>query len=434
MKFYNREQEIAQLRQWEQQAMESAQMTVITGRRRIGKTTLVRKALENRPYVYFFVAKKSETLLCEEFIDTVKLSLNADIAGEYRTFKEVFKYLMILSQARRFTLVIDEFQEFYKINSSVYSDMQNLWDTYKDRSRMNLIVCGSIYSLMKTIFENAGEPLFQRASHRILLKPFTVDVLKQILSEHHPGYTNEDLLAFYMATGGVARYVELMLEAKAFTRTRILDALLAENSFFLDEGRNVIIEEFGRDYTTYFSILSLIASSRTSRTEIESEIGRSVGPQIEKLESEFNLIKRIIPISAKPGTKQIKYAIDDNFLHFWFRFIYKYRSAIEISNIEYVREIVERDYKTYIGRILEKYFREKFILSRQFSAVGSYWDNSNEIDIVAINDDKKCLTIGEVKLNPKQLRMQELEAKAINLSSKYGNYKVDFVGLSIEDM
>ncbi len=139
--------------------------------------------------------------------------------------------------------------------------MQNIWDSYKDASKMNLILSGSIYSLMKKIFENKKEPLFGRANHKILLKPFTFLTLEEILEEHHPSYNNEDLLSFYILTGGVAKYVELLIDNKAFTFEKQLDLVFDENSLFIDEGKNLLIEEFGREYTTYFSILSLISSS-----------------------------------------------------------------------------------------------------------------------------------------------------------------------------
>ena len=163
---------------------------------------------------------------------------------------------MELSQNRHFTLIIDEFQEFRYINSSIYSEMQNIWDTNKSRSQLNLILCGSVYSLMKQIFENSREPLFGRATARIQVKSFDIKTIKEIIRDYRPDFSNEDLLAFYLITGGVAKYVELLADAKAFTLESIVNEVFSENSLFLDEG--------------YFSILSLIALSKTSRPEIES--------------------------------------------------------------------------------------------------------------------------------------------------------------------
>jgi len=344
---------------------------------------------------------------------------------------------MDLSARRNFSLIIDEFQEFYTINPSVYCEMQNIWDSYKDRSRINLIFCGSIYSLMKNIFENSKEPLFARATERIHLKPFHVDTLKEILADNYPKYKPEDLLAFYVFTGGVAKYVELLISKKAFTLGKMLDEIFRENSLFIDEGHNVLVEEFGKDYATYFSILSLIASSKTSRSEIESILEVSIGGYLERLENDFNLIRKVRPMFAKPGGRNIKYEIVDNFLNFWFRFIYKYQSAVEIGNFGYLRSIVERDYPMYSGRMLERYFTEKLVNQQRYSAIGTWWEkgNQNELDIVAVDDFNKVVLFAEVKRRKENISMSVLQEKAGNLlQSQLKEYSAEYVGFSMEDM
>ncbi|WP_457747889.1 ATP-binding protein [Sulfurimonas sp.] len=434
MKFYNRTKELAYLKNISDDAKVSSRMTVIVGRRRIGKTKLIKEAYKRS--IYLFVSRKNEALLCEEFITIIQNELDIKIFGEFKKFKDLFEYLMVLSKTTSFTLVIDEFQEFLQINHTIYSDMQNIWDSYKDDSKMNLILSGSIYSLMKKIFEDKKEPLFGRANHKIHLKPFTVQTLEEILEEHHPSYSNDDLLSFYILTGGVAKYVELFVDNKAFTFEKQLDLIFDENSLFIDEGKNLLIEEFGKEYTTYFSILSLISSSKTSRSEIESILGKNVGGYLDRLENEYTIIKKVKPIFAKEGSRTLKYEIIDNFFHFWFRFIYKNRSAIEIENYEYIKSLVKRDYNTYSGRFLEKYFIEKLKASGEYSAIGTYWEkgNQNEIDIVAINEDEKKMLIAEVKRNPEKIDMTLLEEKAQKLIQKHSKYKVGFKGYSIENI
>jgi AAA+ ATPase superfamily predicted ATPase len=343
---------------------------------------------------------------------------------------------MELSTKRAFTLIIDEFQEFLTVNKSLYSDMQNIWDSYKDRSQMNLVLSGSIYSLMKRIFEDRKEPLFGRANNKMELKAFSIVTLKEILGDYSPDYTNDDLLSFYILTGGVAKYVEIFVDAKAFTLDAQLDLIFDDYSLFLDEGKNLLIEEFGKEYTTYFSILSLIASSKTSRTEMESILERNIGGYLKKLELEYSIIKKVKPIFAKDGSRTVKYEIIDNFFNFWFRFIYKYRSAIELENYEYVKKIVKRDYETYSGKFLESYFHEKLRLGYEYSAIGNYWErgNQNEIDIVAINEDEKRMLIGEVKQNSKKIDLHKVEQKALKLTSKYRKYSVEYRGFSLGDM
>lgn len=434
MKFYNREKELQNLRAIEEASKESSKMTVVVGRRRIGKTTLIKKAYSDR--VYLFVSKKNEALLCDEFVTIIQDMLNVKIFGEIKTFKELFEYLMELAKTRHFTLVIDEFQEFLHINSTVYADMQNIWDNYKDDTKINLVLSGSIYSLMKKIFEDKKEPLFGRANNKIHLKPFSVKTIKEILVEHSPSYSADDLLSFYMFTGGVAKYVEIFVDNRAFTLEKQLELIFKEYSLFLEEGKNLLVEEFGKEYTTYFSILSLIASSKTSRSELESILDKNIGGYLDRLENEYTIIKKVKPIFAKEGSRTLKYEIIDNFFNFWFRFIYKYRSAIEIENYDYVKEIVRRDYPTYSGKFLEKYFVEQLKLSYEYGDIGSYWErgNQNEIDIIAVNDEEKTILIAEVKRNPKRIDIKVLEKKASKLMAKYKRYEYKFRGYSLEDM
>ena len=436
MRFYNREKELELLRRIDALSETDDQMTVLTGRRRIGKTSLLRHFIADRPAVYLFLAKKSEALICAELADAIRLSLGVELYGEFRQFKEIFRFLLDLSKKQHFTLILDEFQEFTSINPAVYSEMQNLWDAAKAESKINLILCGSVYSLMNRIFENSKEPLFGRATNRIHLKPFTINTLKEILTENYPDFTNDDLLAFYLFTGGVAKYVELFVSRKAFTLNDILNEIFSENSILLDEGKNILIEEFGKEYSTYFSILTLIASSKTSRSEMESVLEMSVGGYLERLDADFGLIRKIRPVLAKPGGRNMKYAIHDNFLNFWFRFIYKYRSAIEIENFDYVRSIIERDYATYSGLILEKYFVEKLIVSQQYSLVGTYWEksNQNEIDIVAINEVEKKALFVEVKRKAENINLKALKEKSLKLTQSLTGYEFSYKGFSIGDM
>ena len=438
MKFYNRENELEILKQLESSSKNSGKMVFIIGRRRVGKTRLILEAFKDSDFLYFFAAKKNEQLLCEEYSRLITQLTNKEIIGKLSSFKEVFEYVLNLTIDRSLTLAIDEFQEFYNINPSIYSDMQNIWDRYKDKSKVNLVLCGSIYSLMKKIFENAKEPLYGRADKKIILKPFNIDVLKNIYKDlTNTNFNNKDFFIFYVLTGGLAKYIEIFKNERAFTYRKMINAILSESSFFLNEGKDVLIEEFGKDYQTYFSILSLISGSKTSRSEIESILSKSVGGFISKLEREYNIIKKITPVLSKPNTRNIKYFIEDNFLNFWFRFIYKNISAVEMGNFGYVKKIIKRDFDTYLGRMLEKYFKEKLALTGEYSEIGSYWerDNKNEIDIVAINDFDKKVLIADVKLNKNKIDIETLKKKSEKLiNGAFRNYQVNFKGFSIEDV
>lgn len=436
MKFYNREKEIALLQKVESLSETNAQMTFVTGRRRIGKTSLLLKATQSKKVVYLFVTKKSESLLCQEFAETIENSLEVPVFGKITRFSELFNYLLSISKKHQLTLIIDEFQEFFTINESIYSEMQKLWDANKSDSKINLILCGSIYSLMAKIFENSREPLFGRATQRLHVKPFDLATLKKILDDYSPNYSKEDLLAFYTFTGGVAKYVELLVQAKAFTLKEILDVIFSDNSLFLEEGKNVLIDEFGKEYGNYFSILSLIASGKTARNEIESILEIQVGGFLDRLENSYGIITKVRPILAKPNSRKVKYRIEDNFLRFWFRFIYKNRSAIEIGNLDYVRTIVYRDYPTYSGLTLEKYFTQKLIEEKKYNLIGSYWEknNENEIDIVAVNEMEKKVLIAEVKRNRDKINLEILKTKSVKLVQEFKGFSVTYLKYSLEEM
>ncbi|MDO4736703.1 MAG: ATP-binding protein, partial [Bacteroidia bacterium] len=203
MKFYDRSSEIEALNRIEKLSAKNAQMTVITGRRRIGKTTLIKRAFMNIPFVYFFVGKKSEGLLCKELVEIVREVLGEDI-GDFTSFPRLISAIMNISKRMNFTLVLDEFQNFKYVNESIFSDMQDIWDKNKDDSKLNLVICGSIYSKMRKIFEDKEEPLYGRATAKFKIRPFSIATLKEILGDFNPEYTNEDLLCLYMITGGVA--------------------------------------------------------------------------------------------------------------------------------------------------------------------------------------------------------------------------------------
>ena len=154
MKFYNRENELEILTKADKFKSEKSIMTMLIGRRRIGKTTLALQSFSKDKVLYFFVSKKSEQLLCEEFIDELINKLEIKVFGKLTKFEELFEYILELGKTKTFTLIIDEFQEFFKINESIYSSIQKLWDLNKNKTNIHFITCGSVYSLMNIIFKN----------------------------------------------------------------------------------------------------------------------------------------------------------------------------------------------------------------------------------------------------------------------------------------
>ncbi len=368
MKFYNRKKEIEELRRIQLRAFESrSRMTVVTGRRRIGKTSLALRATQGEfPTVYLFVSRKNEASLCEEFSGLISSALDCYVPSEIKSFKSLFRLLMEFAKTRRFNLIIDEFQEFFNINPSVFSDMQNIWDTYRNDTHMNLLLMGSVYSMMHKIFESYHEPLFGRADAAIRLSGFDTETMKEIMRDFRPEYTKDELLAFYCITGGVPKYIELLCEDTDLSIAGTFHYVVRENSPFVEEGRNLLIEEFGKDYGSYFSVLSCIASGINTQGAIESAMGvTTVAGHIKRLIEDYSIIKRVRPIMSKPRSQNVRYEITDNFLRFWFNYIDRNQTLVEMGNFHYLREIITSDYPTYSGHMLEKYFRLKMAESHE---------------------------------------------------------------------
>lgn len=439
MRFFGRKDEIAELQNIHKLSLQTARFTIVTGRRRSGKTSLLIKAYENiNDMLYFFVARKSEEELCKDFLNEITEKLQIPILGEVTRFADIFKYLMQVSKTRPLTLVIDEFQDFKRVNPSVFSDMQKIWDLNKQDARINLVVCGSVYSLMNIIFKNNKEPLYGRQTGEIKVTPFPPSVIKEILGTYNPHYTPEDLLALYTYTGGVAEYVEMMIDAGATEKELMTEKFIGKNSYFIYEGKNMLIEEFGKDYSRYFEILQLIASGYTTRSEIEDIIKVEISGYITKLENDYNLISRNMPMFQKTN-RNIHYQIEDNFLRVWFRYIYKYGYMLEVDANKKLKIIMDRDYTTYTGKVLEKYFTAKLIESELFTHISSWWDRKgeNEIDIIAADEIENKVIFYEVKRQAKDVNIGIVKDKAehfFQTTGKFKRYDIEYKGLSMEDM
>ena len=440
MDFYGRQAQLAELRAIRDKAFKDhSRLTIVTGRRRIGKTTLVTQALEAKSTIYLFVAKKNESLLCADFVEEINLTIDAFVPPETSTFKSVFSVLFKLAEKQSFSLVIDEFQEFFNINPSFYSDLQNLWDQYRKKTKLNLVVCGSIYSLMQKIFRDEKEPLFGRADFSIKLEPFETSVLKEVMLNLNKDYSNEDLLALYAITGGVPKYVELFADNDANNLQKMVELMIREGSIFLDEGKSLLVEEVGKNYVTYFSILSVLSSGISTQGAIESALGgTSVGGHLKRLVEDYAVIERKVPILAKKGTKSVRYQICDNFLQFWFKYIDKHRQLIEIKNYPGLKTLIIEDFASYSGRTLERYFLQKLAESFEFSAIGPWWATNKEhcdIDIVAIYLNKKEALAIEVKRQAGKFQPELLHKRAKHLQDKaLADYVIKEQCLSMSDM
>ena len=416
-KFYDRVREMNELMELQRQAYNDySRFVVLTGRRRVGKTSLVYRLMsetqDDAPGLYFFVGRKTETVLVRSFVQEVREKLGEFVPDGMSSFRELFQMILEIGKRRRFTLFIDEFQEFDNINAGIFSDIQELWDAYKKQTNVCLIVSGSIFRMMEKIFKDEEQPLFGRDDSTIKLKPFNTETIKEILGDYKPNYTSEDLLALWTITGGVARYIELLMNNR---------------------------------YGTYFSILDQIAHGDVTQSEIEGALGmKSLGGQMKLLEEKYGIIKKKRPIGAKEGSQTVRYEIQDNFFRFWFRYINRYAALIELQNMPALERIMTEDYNTFSGIALERWFRQKMMESCRYKQIGGWWQpngvNSKgdkddfEIDIVAETLDGN-IEAYEVKRNPKKYSPARLEEKVTEMKRRlFRGKEVTKGGLSMEDM
>ncbi len=443
MDFFGREKEIGILRRERRLAQENSRFTVLTGRRRVGKTELLDKALNDGQgdYVYFLLTRQTERNLVAGLQEEALRSLDGrlKIYGTCERLSDLLREVMRVAEERPLTLVIDEFQEMDRINPGFYGEFQGLWDRLKKKMRLNLVVSGSVNRLMNKIFFNYGEPLYGRDTAHLKLEPFPASLMKKIISSHCPRYSRDDLLALWTMSGGVARYVSLFMDARAYTRKKMLNLFFSDASPFLEEGRSILAQEFGADSATYFTIMTSISSGHTKFAEIKNDLGSDVGAYLSNLDNNYGLIRKVRPVFSPPTGKNAAFRITDSFLRFWFRYVFKCAQYVERGMFERLRTLVDADFDTFSGYSLERYFEWKFIEEQRYTNMGGWWDRKgeNEIDLVCEDETARTLDLYEVKRNRSAIDLSVLKAKAMRFFEKHPEkigHKHRILGLSLDDM
>ena len=443
MKFYGRNNEVSLLRESRELSHRFAQFTVVTGRRRVGKTEIIKQALNDGEgdFVYLLITRQTEKMLCADLQRDIAAAIGhrLRIHGECSRLIDLVRAIVEESERAPLTLVIDELQEMDRVNPSFFGALQGLWDDHHNTAKLNLVVSGSVNRLMNRIFFTYGEPLYGRNTGHLKVTPFPVATLKEIFADFNPSYTHEDLLALWSFTGGVARYVELLMTHGAYTREKMVKAIFGQLTAFVEEGRVILMQEFGNEYSVYFSILSAIASGHTKFAEIRNDLGIEVGTYLANLNEKYELISRVRPLFEKEGSKNSVYRIEDCFFRFWFRFVFKYESMINLGRLEQLQEIVNRDYDVFSGYALERYFNWKMICESTCTSLGGWWDRKgeNEIDLICEDEMSGTLKCYEVKVSAPRFNRELVATKVeafLAKNPKKRELKLTIGRLSLEDM
>ena len=436
-KFINRIQEMKTLE--EQYNMPSSSMVILYGRRRVGKTSLICEFLrKHSDNIYFLATEESEALNLKSFKEQVaEYTGNELLKSANVDWLTVFKLLTEHKTQTKKVIVIDEFQYIGEDNNAFPSIMQKVWDTLLKDANIMLILCGSLITLMKRQTLDYVSPLYGRRTAQIKLKQIPFNYYGEFME----GKSINELLPFYAVTGGVPKYIESFLGVEDLydgIQNRILNpqSYLYEEPYFLLQKE---VSEIG----SYFSLIKAIAMGNRKLSEIAAniEVKQTSLTKYLKTLIDLDLIEREVPVteSNPEKSKSGLYKIKDNFIAFWFKFVYLYRAYLEKGETQFVLSQIKKGFiQNYASYVYEDVCRERMwelfandFWNFHFDRVGRYWGSkADETDIVAIDSIGKNLVLGECKysMSEKGLSvLHGLQERAKSLQVLTGAENVEYI-------
>ena len=405
MKFLGREKEILGL---EKEYARDGGFVVIYGRRRIGKTTLIKQFIKGKTAFYFLATKEVESQSMKRFAGVIARTTGNTVLQKavFSDWLDLFQTVADYKPGEKKVLVIDEFPYLVKVNDSFPSILQNAWDEILKDSNVMLILCGSLISMMKKHALSYESPLYGRrtAQMRIAPLPFTTVYANQKLS-----FT--DAVEQYSITGGVPKYMEFFSDTQPLY-DQIKENILSKNGFLYEEPNFLLTDEV-QVPTNYFSIIKVIADGNHKLGTIAGILGletSALTPYLKTL-SELGFIEKQVPVTEKNAEKTRKglYFISDNLLRFWFRYVYPYKGELELDNIQISLDELNKDFREkFVAFAYEDICKEIFAklcsdkkIDFTPSKIGSYWLNDHggntQIDVMAVDTVNKRLFAGECK-------------------------------------
>lgn len=404
MKFVDRLDEMSTLEN--EYRRHSASFVVVYGRRRVGKTELIRHFIKEKPSLYFLASEESESLNRESFKRQAADYLNDDLLREaaIERWELIFERLVASSDSKRLVIVIDEFQYIGKNNPAFLSVFQGIWDNLLSKNNVMVILCGSLVSMMMSQTLNYDSPLYGRRTAQIRLRPIKFEYYNEFFDSQ---YSEEELVKRYSLTGGVPKYIEMFQNSSDLNRA-IQESLLNVSSYLYDEP-NFLLQKEVSEIGSYFSILRTIAEGNHKVSSIAALVQQKQTnlPRYLKVLVDLDLLEREVPVTENNPDKSKKgqYQIRDNYLRFWFKFIYPNRSYLEMSHSDVVMNRLSKNFiDGHVSYVFEQICQEKLwnlsangklpgILER----IGRWWDNSHEIDVVGLSESDNLLVAGECK-------------------------------------
>ncbi len=395
-------------REFEMKALEKeyskkeASLVIVYGRRRVGKTTLLSEFIRNKQAVYFLATQESEAINRNAFKEKIAAFTKNELLAETTTNKwdSIFKTVASHKFVQKPIIIIDEFQYLGKTNPAFPSIFQRIWDEILKESNIMVVLCGSLISMMVSQTLAYSSPLYGRRTAQIRLKqiPFTY------YKDFYHDLSLASLIDRYSITGGIPKYIESFTDCEDLYEG-IEENVLNQSSYLYEEPQFLLQQEVS-EIGGYFSILRTIAFGNHKLSDISSAIGVKATDLTRPLKTliELDLVKREVPITESNPEKSKKglYKITDNYIQFWFTFVYPNLSDIEQGNAAYVLEKIKKSFvRSHAAFIYEDICRTSLaansLIPFHFSKIGRYWDKNTEIDVVAINEEENIILFGECK-------------------------------------
>ncbi len=400
--FVDRESEIASLEAaWRS---ERAEMIVVYGRRRVGKTALLRAFCDNHPSAFWVASLSSEALLRQGFTDTIWQADHPGSGGaagySYESWERAFIALGESAADRRLIVVIDEFPYLTSADPSVPSILQKVWDERLQHTRLMLILCGSHIGMMERELLLYGAPLYGRRTGQIQLRPLPLRAMTALF----PTYDAIQQIETYAVLGGTPAYLT-QWDRRQSLLSNVEQRILNPASYLYLEPQFLLREEL-QEPRNYFAVLQAIAQGRTRLNEISQAAGMERGPASRYLSvlQDLHLIERRVPVTEIRPDKSRRgvYRLRDPFLAFWFRFVAPHISTLEIGHTAPIAQLVAAELSQFIGPVFKDLCREWLVEQAAFQRlpfapdrIGAWWNGEEEIDQVAVGQD--ALLLGECK-------------------------------------
>lgn len=388
--FVNRTSELEYLAKVNKE--QRARFLIIYGRRRIGKTELLRHFSQNLPHLFFSADLSSEQEQLRQFTEKLhRVTGDTFLQSQpFTSWEALLRYLFAHVVDDVPVIIIDEFPYLCAGNPALPSILQKVWDDAGKQSAVFFILCGSYMSFMEKEVLGNKSPLFGRRTGQMLLEPMTFHDVEAFF----PQSSREERVSIYAALGGTPAYLQRFRPEKTFEQN-IKDEILDKNAMLYGEPRFLLMEEL-REPSLYFSILKSIAFGRNRLNEIVQDTGISERHTVNKYLSvlrELYMVQREVPITEEQPHKSRKgiYRLHDPFFRFWFRYVFPNLSYLEEGDIEYVwQHKILPGLDSFIGPVFEqiciqvlKQRNRSNTLPFKASRIGRWWDRQHEIDIVA---------------------------------------------------